>query len=66
MLAENEDAISEELGYTIVPGAPGDAEPVETGPPLEWWAILLICVGGLGIISVMYIFYRNTRVDGKG
>ena len=64
MLVENQDEIANELGYDFQTGEPAEPEPVSNA--LEWWAILLICVGGLAVILVMYFFYRNTRVDVKG
>ena len=65
MLIENQDEIADELGYDFQTGVPGgDPEPVSN--VLEWWAILLICVGGVALILAMYFFYRNTRVDAKG
>ncbi len=61
MLVENSDEIADELGYGFQRGAP---EPVKTGPQIEWWAILLICVGGALVLIIMgFGLYRNTKID---
>lgn len=63
LLIENADQIEEELGYDFERGA-ADAtpQPVTDEPLLEWWIIMVICVGGVVIITVLgYMLYRNTR-----